>query len=72
MELMEKSVDKELTDTEKIEHLWGRLDKREQEYQSLALLLEIAEAKNEKQALIIQSHEETIRQLSVEIARLGV
>jgi predicted nucleic acid-binding Zn-ribbon protein len=60
-----------LTDTQKIEKLWGSLETEKKDKASLQLLLEVTEAKVAKQQDIIQKQQGTIEQLSNEIKRLG-
>jgi hypothetical protein len=60
-----------LTDTQKIEKLWGSLETEKKDRASLQLLLDITEAKVAKQDEIIQKQKHTIDELVSEIGRLG-
>lgn len=61
----------ELSDAQKIEKLWGSLETEKKDKASLQVLLEVTEAKVEKQKDIIDSQQKTIEALSEEIRRLG-
>jgi hypothetical protein len=61
----------ELSDAEKIEKLWGSLETEKKDKASLQVLLEVTEAKVEKQNGIIASQQATIESLTNEIRRLG-
>lgn len=61
----------ELSDAQKIEKLWGSLETEKKDKASLQVLLEVTEAKVEKQKNIIDSQQKTIEALSEEIRRLG-
>jgi len=60
-----------LTDTEKINKLWGSLETEKKDKASLQLLLDVTEAKVAKQEEIIQKQKYTIDELVGEIGRLG-
>jgi predicted nuclease with TOPRIM domain len=61
----------ELSDAQKIEKLWGSLETEKKDKASLQVLLEVTEAKVEKQKEVIKSQQATIDALSEEIRRLG-
>ena len=62
----------ELSDAQKIEKLWGSLQKTKESEASLQVLLEVTEAKVDKLQNVIQQQKNTIDALSNEIKRLGV
>lgn len=62
----------ELSDAQKIEKLWGSLQKTKESEASLQVLLEVTEAKVDKLQNVIQQQKNTIDALSNEIKRLGI
>lgn len=62
----------ELSDAQKIEKLWGSLQKTKESEASLQVLLEVTEAKVDKLQNVIQQQKNTIGALSNEIKRLGI
>jgi hypothetical protein len=65
-------VAEELTDSEKIDWLWRRVEAERQRAESTAVLLEKEESVNDRLKTIIRQKDVTIEALSVEIRRLGV
>jgi L-lactate utilization protein LutB len=64
--------DAHLSDSEKIEALWRKLDDMNQGLASTRVLLDRAEALAARRQELIQQRDDTIRQLAAEIRRLGV
>lgn len=60
----------DLTDAEKIDQLWGRLDSEHKEKASLQLALDLAEAKISRLQEQIRQRDETVQAQSLELIRL--
>lgn len=60
----------DLTDAEKIDQLWERLDSEHKEKASLQLALDLAEAKIDRLQSEIKHRDETIQAQTIELIRL--
>ena len=60
----------DLTDAEKIDQLWGRLDSEHKEKASLQLALDLAEAKISRLQEQIRKRDETVKEMTLELIRL--
>ena len=60
----------DLTDAEKIDQLWGRLDSEHKEKASLQLALDLAEGKIDRLQEQIRKRDETVKEMTLELIRL--
>jgi hypothetical protein len=67
-----REVDSNLTDAEKIDWLWKRLDALNQELESTKVLLKREEDLSARKQELIEQRDVTISHLTGEIRRLGV
>jgi hypothetical protein len=67
-----REVDSNLTDSEKIDWLWKRLDALNQELESTKVLLRQQEELSSRKQGLIEQRDVTISHLTGEIRRLGV